>query len=99
MQNINVCDAQRTPSLHQAVRCGTAPAVKKLFFYLGADVSVVKADKNLSKISKYPTQESSKIAVHAFITSILVCCNSLLYTVILGSYYNSKTGVNILGTG
>ena len=71
----------------------------KNFFYLGADVSVVKADKNLSKISKYPTQESSKIAVHAFITSILVYCNSLLYTVILGSYYNSKTGLNILGTG
>ena len=60
----------------------------KSFFYLGADVSVVKADKNLSKISKNPTQESSKIAVHAF-----------LYTVILGSYYNSKTGLNILGTG
>ena len=28
-----------------AVRCGNAPAVKKLF-YLGTDVSVVRADKN-----------------------------------------------------
>ena len=45
MQNINICDVQRTPPLHLAVRCGKAPAVKKLF-YLGADVSVVKADKN-----------------------------------------------------
>ena len=46
MQNINICDAQRTPPLYLAVKCGNAPAVKKLFFYLGADVSVVKADKN-----------------------------------------------------
>ena len=45
MQNINICDAQRTPPLHLAVRYGNAPAVKKLF-YLGADVSVVKAGKN-----------------------------------------------------
>ena len=45
MQNINICDAQRTPPLHLAGRCGNAPAVKK-FFYLEADVSVVKADKN-----------------------------------------------------
>ena len=45
MQNINIGDAQRMPPLHLAVRCGNAPAVKK-FFYLGADVSVVKADEN-----------------------------------------------------
>ena len=35
--------------------------------------------RNLSKIRKYLTQESSKIAVHAFITSKLDYCNSLLY--------------------
>ena len=45
MQNINICDAQRTPRLYLAVRCGNAPAVKSVF-YLGTDVSVVKADKN-----------------------------------------------------
>ena len=45
LQNINICDAQRIPPLYLAVRCGNAPAVKKLF-YLGTDVSVVKADKN-----------------------------------------------------
>ena len=45
MQNISICDAQRTPPLHLAVRCGKSPAVKKLF-YLGADISVVKAGKN-----------------------------------------------------
>ena len=45
MQKINICDAQRTPPLHVAIRCANAPAVKKLFD-LGADVSVVKADKN-----------------------------------------------------
>ena len=45
MQNINICDAQRTPPLYLAVKCGNAPAVKKLF-YLGAAVSVVKADKS-----------------------------------------------------
>ena len=46
MQNINICDSQRTPPLHRAVRCGNVPAVKTFFFYLGPDVSVVKADKN-----------------------------------------------------
>ena len=35
--------------------------------------------RNLSKIRKYLTQESDKIAVHAFITSKLDYCNSLLY--------------------
>ena len=35
--------------------------------------------RNLSKIRKYLTQEKSEIAVHAFITSKLVFCNSLLY--------------------
>ena len=35
--------------------------------------------RNLSKIRKYLTQESSKMAVHAFITSKLVYYNSLLY--------------------
>ena len=35
--------------------------------------------RNLSKIGKYLTQESSEIAVHAFITSKLDYCNSLLY--------------------
>ena len=35
--------------------------------------------RNLSKIRKYLTQESSKIAVYAFITSKLNYCNSLLY--------------------
>ena len=35
--------------------------------------------RNLSKIRKYLTQESSKMVVHAFITSKLVYCNSLLY--------------------
>ena len=35
--------------------------------------------RNLSKIRKYLTRESSKIAVHAFITSKLVYYNSLLY--------------------
>ena len=35
--------------------------------------------RNLSKIRKYLTQESSEIAVHAFITSKLDYCNSLLY--------------------
>ena len=34
--------------------------------------------RNLSKIRKYLTQESSEIAVHAFITSKLDYCNSLL---------------------
>ena len=34
---------------------------------------------NLSKIRKYLTQESSEIAVHAFVTSKLEYCNSLLY--------------------
>ena len=35
--------------------------------------------RNLSKIRKYLTQESSEIAVHAFITSKLDYRNSLLY--------------------
>ena len=35
--------------------------------------------RNLSKIRKYLTQESSEIAVHVFITSKLDYCNSLLY--------------------
>ena len=35
--------------------------------------------RNLSRISKYLTQESCEIAVHAFITSKLDYCNSLLY--------------------
>ena len=35
--------------------------------------------RNLSKIGKYLTKESSEIAVHAFITSKLDYCNSLLY--------------------
>ena len=35
--------------------------------------------RNLSKIRKYPTLESSEIAVHPFITSKLDYCNSLLY--------------------
>ena len=35
--------------------------------------------RNLSKIRKYLTLESSEIAVHAFITSKLDYCNSLLY--------------------
>lgn len=35
--------------------------------------------RNLSKIQKYLTQESSKMVVHVFITSKLVYCNSLLY--------------------
>ena len=35
--------------------------------------------RNLSKIRKYLTQESSEFAVHAFITSKLDYCNSLLY--------------------
>ena len=35
--------------------------------------------RNLSKIRKYLNQESSKIAVCAFITSKLNYCNSLLY--------------------
>ena len=35
--------------------------------------------RNLSKIRKYLTRESSEIAVHAFITSKLDYCNSLLY--------------------
>ena len=45
VQDINICDAQGRTSLQMAVRCGNAPAVKKLV-YLGADVSVVKADSN-----------------------------------------------------
>ena len=37
--------------------------------------------RNLSEIRKYLTQESSKIiAVHAFVTSKLDYCNSLLYS-------------------
>ena len=36
--------------------------------------------RNLSKIRKYLTRESSEIAVHAFITSKLDYCNSLLYS-------------------
>ena len=36
--------------------------------------------RNLSKIRKYLTQESSKIAVCAFITSKLHSCNSLFYS-------------------
>ena len=35
--------------------------------------------RNLSKIRKYLNQQSSKIAVYAFITSKLNYCNSLLY--------------------
>ena len=35
--------------------------------------------RNLSMIRKYLTRESSEIAVHAFITSKLDYCNSLLY--------------------
>ena len=35
--------------------------------------------RNLSKIRKYLTQESSEIAVHAFLTSKLDYCNSFLY--------------------
>ena len=35
--------------------------------------------RNLSNIRKYLTRESSEIAVHAFITSKLDYCNSLLY--------------------
>ena len=35
--------------------------------------------RNLSKIRKYLRRESSEIAVHAFITSKLDYCNSLLY--------------------
>ena len=35
--------------------------------------------RNLSKIRKYLTRESSKIAMHAFITSKLDYCISLLY--------------------
>ena len=35
--------------------------------------------RNLSKIRKYLTRESSEIAMHAFITSKLDYCNSLLY--------------------
>ena len=35
--------------------------------------------RNLSKIRKYLTSESSEIVVHAFITSKLDYCNSLLY--------------------
>ena len=37
--------------------------------------------RNLSKIRKYLNQESSKIAVYAFITSKLNYCNSLLYMI------------------
>ena len=35
--------------------------------------------RNLSTIRKYLTRESSEIAMHAFITSKLDYCNSLLY--------------------
>ena len=35
--------------------------------------------RNLSKVRKYLTPESSEIAMHAFITSKLDYCNSLLY--------------------
>ena len=35
--------------------------------------------RNLPKITKYLTQESRDFAVHVFITSKLVYCNSLLY--------------------
>ena len=35
--------------------------------------------RNLSKIRKYLTRESSEIAMHAFIASKLDYCNSLLY--------------------
>lgn len=35
--------------------------------------------RNLSKIRKYLTKESSEVAVHAFVTSKLDYCNSLLY--------------------
>ena len=35
--------------------------------------------RNLPKVRIYLTQESSEIAVHAFITSKLDFCNSLLY--------------------
>ena len=34
--------------------------------------------RNLSKIRKYVTQESSEVAVHVFLTSKLGYCNSLL---------------------
>ena len=36
--------------------------------------------RDLSEIRKYLTQESSKIAVHAFVSSKLDYCNSLLYS-------------------
>ena len=45
LQNINICDAKGLTPLHLAVRCGNAQAVKKLI-ELGADVSVIKANKN-----------------------------------------------------
>ena len=43
--NINICDAKGRTPLRMTMRRGNAPAVKELV-YLGADVSVVKADKN-----------------------------------------------------
>ena len=44
-----------------------------------ADHRLTNQLRNLPKIRKYLTQESSEIAVHAFITSKLDFCNSLLY--------------------
>ena len=41
---------------------------------------IVNQLRNLPKIRKYLTRESSEIAVHAFITSKLEYCNSLLYS-------------------
>ena len=52
-----------------------------LFNVYVSDICILSFNqfRNLSKIRKYLTQESSEIAVHAFITSKLDYCNSLLY--------------------
>ena len=53
----------------------------RLFYMHVSDIcrSSFNQLRNLSKIRKYPTRESSEIAVHPFITSKLDYCNSLLY--------------------
>ena len=44
MQNVDIRDVEGRTPLQMAVRCGNAQAVKK-HVDLGADVSLVKADK------------------------------------------------------
>ena len=50
--------------------------------------------RNISKIRKYLTQDSAQILIHAFISSKLDYCNSLLYGIVtLARKYDSITPI------